>query len=81
MNKGIEAITSPVSTELKNGKQFYTYTKEDVETIEKALKALNVIEENLEYGYVFVGYDKDHKPLFQFANTKLYKEIKKNTTY
>ena len=37
MSKGIEAITSPVSTELKNGKQFYTYTKEDVETIEKEL--------------------------------------------
>ena len=41
--KGLEAITSPVSTELKNGKQFYTYTKEDVEIIEKELKALEEI--------------------------------------
>ena len=45
MSKGIEAITSPVSTELKNGKQFYTYTKEDVEAIEKELQDLDTIKE------------------------------------
>ena len=43
MSKGIEAITSPVSTELKNGKQFYTYKKKDVEIIEKELKALDIL--------------------------------------
>ena len=47
MSKGLEAITSPVSTELKNGKQFYTYTKEDVETIEKELKALEILKAKL----------------------------------
>ncbi len=43
MSKGLEAITSPISSELRSGKQYYTYTKEDVETIEKELKALNIL--------------------------------------
>ena len=38
MSKGLEAITSPVSAELKNGKKYYTYTKEDVDIIEQELK-------------------------------------------
>ncbi len=45
--RGLEAITSPVSTELKNDKQFYTYTKEDVETIENELKALEIIRKHI----------------------------------
>lgn len=49
--------------------------------IEQALKTLGNIEENLKYGYVFVGYDKDNNPLFQLADTKLYEEIKKNATH
>lgn len=51
------------------------------EIIEKELKVLEIIKENLKYGYVFIGYNKDNKPLFQFAGTKLYEEIKKNTTF
>lgn len=49
--------------------------------IEKELVALDIIKQNLEYGYVFIGYGKDNKPLFQFADKKLYEEIKKNITY
>lgn len=48
---------------------------------EKKLKALCNIEESLKYGYVFIGYNEYNEPLFQFADTKLYEEIKKNMTY
>lgn len=49
--------------------------------IEQALKILEGIEESLKYGYVFIGYDKDNEPVFQFADTKLYEEIKKNKAH
>ena len=53
--------------------------KELSKEIEKN-RVLEIIKENLKYGYVFIGYDKDNKPLFQFADTKLYEEIKKHLT-
>lgn len=51
--------------------------KQELDTIETALKALETIEENLQFGYVFIGYDKDNKLWFQFADAELYEEIKK----
>ena len=57
------------------------FVNRDISIIEKALKdkekqdkALEIIKENLKYGYVFIGYDKDNKPLFQFADTKFMKK-------
>lgn len=53
----------------------------NIDLQEKTDEALEIIEENLKYGYVFIGYDEDNKPLFQFADAKLYEEIKKNMNY
>lgn len=58
MTKGLEAITSPVSTELRNGKQYYTYTKEDVDIAEKELKApINLINKELRNARKLLPYD------------------------
>ena len=62
---------------------FSTYTIEQFDNdkllglIEKNLKALETIEENLQFGYVFIGYDKDNKLWFQYADAELYEAIKK----
>ncbi|MBO7715215.1 MAG: hypothetical protein J6S85_16725 [Methanobrevibacter sp.] len=80
MSKGLEALENHKlvlkALGYKNCEEW-----ENLKDIEKELEALEIIEENLKYGYVFIGYDKDNKPLFQFADTKLYEEIKKNITY
>ena len=71
-NEGLEAITSPVSTELKNGKQFYTYTKEDVETIEKELKAKSNLVSMCENFAKLVGLkEKDYVELETLITKKL----------
>lgn len=90
MSKGLEALHHlriksakvDISAEGKHdiAYMFFEDTKQYA-TIEQELKALTMIEENLKYGYVFIGYGKDKKPLFRFADTKLYEEIKKNTVY
>ena len=51
-----------------------------LEIVKKA-QVLNHIEESLKYGYVFIGYNEDNEPLFQFADRKLFEEIKKNMKY
>ena len=40
----LEAVNSPVSVELRHGKKYYTYTEDDVHTLEKQIEALNVIK-------------------------------------
>lgn len=37
----------------------------------------NAIEESLQYGYVFIGFNEDHKPIFEFAPQGMYEDIKK----
>lgn len=71
-NKGLDAFNK-----IKND-SYKTHEEECVcyEIVEKELEDLECIEENLNYGYVFIGYDKDNNPLFQFASPKLYEEIK-----
>ena len=80
MSKGLEALENHKLV-LKALGYNHCEEWENLKDIEKELKALEIIEENLKYGYVFIGYDKDGKPLFQFADSKLYEEIKKNMTY
>ena len=38
--------------------------------ISNKLNVLEVIFENLKYGYVFVGFDRENKPRFAFATEK-----------
>ena len=80
MSKGLEALAELYSY-IKPSFDYQTAKAvEDYKIIEKELKVLIGIEQSLKYGYVFIGYDKDNEPLFQFADTKLYEEIKKNMT-
>ena len=95
MNKGLEALKDlyKLRAEMLEEKvchkdskwqeniKIYDRWGDNLIRIEKELKALEIINENLKYGYVFIGYDKDNKPLFQFAGAQLYEEIKKHTTY
>ena len=81
MSKSLEALAELYSY-IKPSFDYQTAKAvEDYKIIETELKVLKGIEQSLKYGYVFIGYDKDNEPLFQFADTKLYEEIKKNMTH
>ena len=72
MSKGLEAITSPVSTELRNGKQYYTYTKEDIDIAEKGLKALEIIKNKNVFVWGFIHRreeTKDFEQTYEYYKT------------
>ena len=80
--KQYAAIENELKDKEKQG--HYIETLEDrlnnVETTCARYKqVLENIEESLKYGYVFIGYNKDNEPIFQFADRKLYEKIKKYT--